>query len=267
MGPAEARHHPVKRLGQNFLVDLSIAARIVSLAGLGRKDTVLEPGAGYGTLTRLLQREAGRVLAVEKDRNLASRLRTLFAGDGSVEVIEGDVLRAHLPSFNKVVGTPPYYISSKLVLFLARSKFETAHLVFQKEFGERLAAGPGRRDYGRISITAQHRLRIEMLMPIPRTAFRPTPKVDSVLARFEPKNPDPRVDMKMFDEVVRGIFTQRRRLLKGALLHFLKAKLGTDKARIVLEKLAIPDLRVYEMSIGQLEELVRQLTDALETLA
>ncbi len=264
MGPADRSYRPSKRLGQHFLKDPSIANRIVSAAHLSREDTVLEPGAGLGVLTQLLEKQAGLVIAVEKDPRLAASLRRNFTGSRSVEILEGDVLRILLPPFNRVVGTPPYYISSKLVLFLQESKFTNAHLVFQKEFGERLLAQPGTRDYGRLSITAQRMLKIETLLEIPRVAFEPRPKVDSLLVALEPKPYRLDVDREVFDEFVRGIYTQRRRLLRGALLHFLKLKFGPGRARALLDILKIPDSRVYELSISQLEEIAMQLTDALD---
>ncbi len=180
-----------------------------------------------------------------------------------MEVVEGDVLKVALPPFSRVVGTPPYYISSKLVLFLLGSRFKNAYLVFQREFGERLLALPGTPDYGRLSITAQRMLRIETLMDISRVAFEPKPKIDSVLLALEPRPYRLDVDRKVFDEIVRGIFTQRRRLVRGALLHFLKLKFGPGKARELFNTLRIPESRVYELSITQLEEIAVQLTGTL----
>jgi 16S rRNA (adenine1518-N6/adenine1519-N6)-dimethyltransferase len=252
-------HRRVKRLGQNFLSNLEVAEQIVSSANISRNDTVLEPGAGLGVLTRLLEKRAGRVIAVEKDGRLAAKLRRAFYASRSVEVIEGDVLKVKLPVFNKVVGTPPYYISSKLILFLQDSSFAMAHLVFQKEFAARLQARPGTPDYGRLSVTAQRHLTIRSLLEISRESFEPMPKVDSVLLSIEPKAYRTDVDAKVLDDMVRAIFTQRRRLVRGALLHFLKLKMGPEKARTVLSRLSVPSSRVYELSIEDLEELALQL--------
>ncbi len=259
------RPRPVKRLGQNFLKDSSISSRIVSSANLTIQDTVLEPGSGYGNLTRMLLNHAGHVIAVEKDPSLAAHLRRIFAGQSSLEVVEGDILKVRLPTFNKVVGTPPYYISSKLILFLIKSHFESATIVLQKEFGYRLTAPPGTRDYGRLSVSAQRNLEILTLMDIPRTAFDPKPKVDSVLIALKPRIPRSEVDTETFDEMVRGVFTQRRRLFRGALTHFLKLRLGTTNARALVKALELPDLRVYELSISQLEDVSIQLTNRFKT--
>ncbi len=223
-----APHHPSKKLGQHFLKDLEIAHAIVSAANLDGIDSVLEPGAGHGVITRLLEAKASHVIAVEKDRRLVAELRKEFSKSPSVEIIEGDVLKTRLPAFNKVVGTPPYNISSKLVLLLQGSHFTKAHLVFQKEFAERLK-----------------------------------PKIDSVLVSFEPKPYSTDADAMILTDMVRGIFTQRRRLVRGALLHFLKLKLGREHARNIVASLNLPASRVYELSIRELEEIAIQLKPLL----
>ena len=255
-------HRPSKRLGQNFLVDDKTALEIVSSADLTQSDTVLEPGSGYGTLTRLLEKEAGKVIAVEKDPRLANRLQESFKNHTKVVIVKGDVLRTPLPFFNKVVGTPPYYLSSKLLLFLTNRKFDEACLVFQKEFGERLMAEPGSSEYGRLTVTAQRSLHVERVGDIPRTVFRPRPKVDSVLLKLTQKKARS-LDETLFQELVRGIFTQRRRLLRGALTHFLRLKLGRNMGKSIVEKMPIPDMRVYQLNVEQLENLCLQLSTAL----
>jgi 16S rRNA (adenine1518-N6/adenine1519-N6)-dimethyltransferase len=254
----------VKRLGQNFLANKHTASKIVSTAELTKTDTVLEPGAGYGTLTHFLEGQAGRVLAVEKDLRLAAHLRKEFERSPTVSVIEGDVLKIPLPQFNKVVGTPPYVLSSKLILFLANRKFELASLVLQKEFGERLLAEAGTSEYGRLSIAAQRFLTIRPIMNIPATAFRPRPKVDSILLRISPNKVNPAVNEELFEELVRGLFNQRRRVVRSSLQHYLSKKIGREKARASLEGITLPDKRVYQLTISDLEELCHQLSKTLE---
>jgi 16S rRNA (adenine1518-N6/adenine1519-N6)-dimethyltransferase len=258
-------YRPLKRLGQNFLADKRVALRVVSTAELTTTDTVLEPGAGYGTLTHLIEKQAGHVLAVEKDRRLVSNLRNEFEHSPTVSVIEGDVLEIALPPFNKVVGTPPYVLSSKLILFLTRKKFEVASLVFQKEFGERLLAEAGTAEYGRLSITARRSLTIRPIMNIPFTAFRPRPKVDSILLRISPNNVNTAVNEELFEELVRGLFNQRRRVVRSSFLHFLSKKIGREEARSVLEAMILPEKRVYQLTISDLEDLCQQVSKALES--
>jgi len=258
-------YRPLKRLGQNFLANKHIASRVVSVAELTNTDTVLEPGAGYGTLTRLLENQAGRVLAVEKDRRLAAHLRKEFERSPTVSVIEGDVLKIPLPSFNKIVGTPPYVLSSKLILFLKKKKFELASLVLQKEFGERLLAEAGTADYGRLSITAQRSLTIRPIMNIPAAAFRPRPKVDSILLRISPNKINTAVNEELFEELVRGLFNQRRRVVRSSFLHFLSKKIGREKARETLKEMTLPEKRVFQLTIGDLEALCQQLSNTPES--
>jgi len=257
-------HRPSKRLGQNFLLDRNIASDIVSSIYPTESDIVLEPGPGHGTLTRLLQKKAGKVIAVEKDPVLVRELTEAFASDSNVVILEGDILKINLlPNFNKVVSTPPYYLSSKLALFLSKTEFDIAGVVFQKEFGERLLAEPGTREYGRLTVAVRRRLKIEKVRGISRTAFQPRPKVDSILLRMTPQSRFRQLNEPLFEEVVRGVFTQRRRLARGALLHFLTKKLGRENGRKIMSEVAVPDARVFQLSIAQLEELSEQLAPRL----
>ena len=257
-------HRPSKRLGQNFLLDQNIASDIVSSIHPTESDTVLEPGPGHGTLTRLLQKKAGKVIAVEKDPSLVRELTETFRDYPNVVIIEGDILKTNpLPDFNKVVSTPPYYLSSKLALFLSKTKFDIAAVVFQKEFGERLLAEPGTREYGRLTVSVRRRLSIEKIRQISRTAFQPRPKVDSILLRMTPQPSFRQLDELLFEEVVRGVFNQRRRLVRSALLHFLTKKLGRENGRKIMSEIAIPDARVFQLSIAQLEDLSEQLAPRL----
>jgi 16S rRNA (adenine1518-N6/adenine1519-N6)-dimethyltransferase len=257
---------PSKRLGQNFLLDQTIASDIVSSIDPTESDTVLEPGPGHGTLTRLLQKKAGRVIAVEKDPVLVRELAETFRDYPNIVIIEGDILKTNpLPHFNKVVSTPPYYLSSKLALFLSKTKFDAAGVVFQKEFGERLLAEPGTREYGRLTVSVRRRLRIEKIREISRTAFGPRPKVDSILLRMTPMQNLRELNEQSFEEVVRGVFTQRRRLIRSALAHFLTKKLGRESARKIMGEIALSDARVFQLSIAQLEDLSEQLAPRLNS--
>jgi 16S rRNA (adenine1518-N6/adenine1519-N6)-dimethyltransferase len=250
------QHRASKRLGQNFLVQPGIAEEIVESITPGPADIVLEPGPGHGTLTRLLLNKAGRVVVVEKDPVLVRELTEKFRNNPNLTILEGDILKMgeSLPGFNKLASTPPYYISSKLTLLLTNKSFDVAGIVFQKEFAERLLAGPGTSDYGRLTVMARRKLSVEKIRDISRSAFSPRPKVDSTLLRFKPKHVA-EIDEPLFEDMVRGIFTQRRRLLKGALTHFLALKYGRGMGKDLVKRMTIPDARVYQLSIDQLESL------------
>jgi len=254
-------HRPSKRLGQNFLLDHGIAEQIVSSISPGSSDTVLEPGPGHGTLTRLLIEKAGRVIAIEKDPRLVNELRDTFRNHPNLTIVEGDVLKMgdSLPAFNKLASTPPYYISSKLTLLLTKKTFDIAAVVFQKEFGERLLAEPGTANYGRLTVMARRKLDVEKIRDISKVMFSPRPKVDSSFLRLTPRQPITELDEVLLEELVRGIFTQRRRLLKSALAHFLGLKYGREVGKDLLGRLSLPDARVYQLSIAQLENLSLQL--------
>ena len=174
-------------------------------------------------------------------------------------------MKIPLPSFNKIVGTPPYVLSSKLILFLKKKKFELASLVLQKEFGERLLAEAGTADYGRLSITAQRSLTIRPIMNIPAAAFRPRPKVDSILLRISPNKINTAVNEELFEELVRGLFNQRRRVVRSSFLHFLSKKIGREKARETLKEMTLPEKRVFQLTIGDLEALCQQLSNTPES--
>ena len=254
-------YHPSKRLGQNFLATPSIAEEVVSSIAPGPSDTVLEPGPGHGALTRLLVKSAGRVIAIEKDPLLVDELRESFRDQPNLTIIPGDILKMgeNLPSFSKLVSTPPYYLSSNLTLLLASKKFDVAAVVFQKEFGERLLAEPGTAEYGRLTVMTRRKLEVVKTRDISRRSFRPVPRVDSVLLRITPKQHVAELDEMVFAELVRGVFTQRRRLLKSALAHYLRLKYGRAKGMAVLSRLSLSDNRVYQLTIGELENLSLQL--------
>ncbi|MDH5793789.1 MAG: methyltransferase, partial [Candidatus Bathyarchaeota archaeon] len=131
------RIFPNKLLGQNFMVESSILQSMVNYASLNQNDVILDIGAGLGFLTRFLSNKCKSVLAVESDAQLVKILREQLKDLPSVEIIEGDVLKARIPQFNKVVSIPPYHISSRLLLWLFSKNFDCAVLIFQKEFANR----------------------------------------------------------------------------------------------------------------------------------
>ena len=127
-------------------------------------------------------------------------------------VVQGDILRVDLPSFDKVVSSPPYTISSGLLFFLLARKFRSATMTFQKEFAERLVAKPGTRDYGRLTVMLQHAASAQLFDFVPRTAFRPVPKVDSFMVQIVPKKQRPDMNRELFSRMVKALFSQRRRI-------------------------------------------------------
>jgi len=211
--------HLKERLGQNFIVDEGAVERQIQYAKLCRDDTVIEFGAGLGTLTKVLIENSGKVIAVEKDSLLAKILRDRFT-QKNLEVIEGDALKITWPSFNKTVSNIPYSISSPLTFRILKSDFEVAILTYQKEFAERLVAKPGTPDYSRLSIATYYYADAEILEVLPPKSFYPPPKVDSAVVKLTPKIKKPfSVDEDFFLNTLRGLFVHKKKTVKNALYH------------------------------------------------
>jgi len=246
------------------MTDSALLQRMISYAALNNEDVVLEVGAGFGFLTRLLSQRCKKVVAVEVDSKLIQVLREQFQGVGNIELIEGDVLKASIPSFNKVVSTPPYSISSPLLFWLLGKPLDTAVLTFQKEFAERLAAPVGSKDYSRLTVTTYYWADVELLDYVPRTAFYPPPDVDSIVARLKPRPKPPfRVkDEQAFFELVQTVFTQRNKKLRNAiLLFFQKRGIAKEKAQELADSLTFHDRRVRELAPEDFGALTNEIIE------
>jgi 16S rRNA (adenine1518-N6/adenine1519-N6)-dimethyltransferase len=248
----ERRIVPNRLLGQNFMIETSIFPLLSDYASLDKADVVLDAGAGFGFLTRFLANNCKAVIAVEKDPHVAEVLREQLRGAANVTVIEGDVLKAALPEFNKVVSIPPYYLSSRLVTWLLELKIECAVLILQREFAGRLVAAVGSEDYGWLTIVACHTAEVELLDAVPKSIFYPPPEVDSVIVRLTPWKAVPFEvkDAAFFRRLVRWLFTQRNKKLCNALPPFIKSTLKTSKEDAEKLACAFPfcDKRVRELS-------------------
>ncbi|HEY5861613.1 MAG TPA: 16S rRNA (adenine(1518)-N(6)/adenine(1519)-N(6))-dimethyltransferase RsmA [Casimicrobiaceae bacterium] len=216
-------HQPRKRFGQNFLADPHYVSRILDAVAPREGDNVVEIGPGLAALTVGLIERAGRITAIELDRDLAERLRTNFT-PAQLTLHEGDALDfdfATLGDEQRIVGNLPYNISTPLLFHLMgyASRLRDVHVMLQKEVVARMAAAPGTADYGRLSVMLQVKFRVTRLFVIPPGAFRPAPKVDSAFVRLVPLGADaPRVaDYALFGRIVASAFGQRRKTLRNAL--------------------------------------------------
>jgi 16S rRNA (adenine1518-N6/adenine1519-N6)-dimethyltransferase len=209
---------PKESLGQRFIVDEEVIGRQVRYAGLTGRDTVLEIGAGIGTLTKALLEKAKKVYVVEKDPAMIKVLEERFR-EGELEILRGDVLKMELPRFHKTVSNIPYSISSPLTFKLLRRGFERAVLTYQKEFAERMTAKPGTREYSRLSVATYYYAEAEVLEVLPPEAFYPKPKVDSAILRLTPKDRPFKVNEKLFFKMLRGLFIHRGKTVKNAMQH------------------------------------------------
>ncbi len=221
---------PDPRSDQHFLIDDRVLYRLPTYLpeswerggeSQGPEDEghILEIGAGTGALTdRLLA--AGRVTAVERDPRLAAFLREEFADEcdaGRLTVVEGDALEVALPAFDASVSNLPYGASSEF-LFRLLPRRRPLVLTVQAEFADRMAAEPGEEDYGRLSVTAGHYADVAVVERVPPTAFEPEPAVESAVVRTTPREPTYAVpDEDRFLDLVRAVFTQRRKTLRNAV--------------------------------------------------
>lgn len=230
-----------KKKGQSQLVDEEVLENIVDHGNIGKSDVILEIGPGIGNLTVFLTENAGQVIAIERDERLAKILRERIGDSENLEVINGDFLEVELPEFDKVISNLPYSISSPVTFKLLKHKFDLGVLMYQKEFAQRLAASPGSTDYGRLTVNAYYKTRVELLDEIPSSAFVPQPKVDSQLVRLEPRAPPFEVkDEDLFSRVVRAAFQHRRQKLRNAFYHsfreiFPEVDFSKDKQREIID--------------------------------
>lgn len=239
-----------KRLGQHMMVSRKWLRVIADLLEIGDCDEVVELGAGTGNLSEeLFLRKPRRLILVEKDAELVKVLRSRFKGREGVEIVRGDI-RDFLPiSTDKIASNPPYYLSSQILLGLARSKFRRAVLTFQKEFAERLIAEPGTENYGSLSVIASLLLNVRLVATIGRSAFSPPPAVDSAVILMEPKEDELRDHILRYCKL---IFSRRKRELKNVL----KPLLGNR-----VSSLPYSSIRPYHLTPEQVREVIAWLRE------
>jgi len=257
---------PRKRLGQNFLVDDEILHRMISYASLS-DDVVLEIGAGLGFLTEQLAENAKQVIAVEIDPTLVGILKDRLRNYKNITILQGDVMKISVPSFDKVVSTPPYSISSPLLFWLLEKDFKRAVLTFQEEFARRLAASAGSKDYGRLTVATYYRAEVELLDSVPREMFWPPPEVNSAIVRLRPREPPFFVkDEVVFFEVVQVLFTQKNKKLRNAIIPFFsKFRIPRKKALELADALPFHYRRARELMPEEIgltaNELVKRMRE------
>lgn len=240
---AEAHSRPRHQFGQNFMIDQNLVRMVAEAGKLEPSDCAIEIGPGTGTLTGELLERAGRVVAVEIDRDLAALLRKSFADKPRFKLIEGDALAGkhdlspalvmaihevrqsgmHI----KLVANLPYNIASPLVIEMLIEGVELLAFTVQKEVAQRLAAAPGTREYGPLTVMAQMLSHVELLRTLPPQAFWPMPKIDSSLVRMT-QNDRLGPIAKDFGRFVHALFSFRRKTLRRAL-----AQAGHDADRIL----------------------------------
>jgi 16S rRNA (adenine1518-N6/adenine1519-N6)-dimethyltransferase len=223
------RHLARKRFGQHFLTDGAVISAIVDAIDPHPGEPLVEIGPGLGALTTPLVARCGRITVIEFDRDLAARLRRR----SELEVVEADVLSVDFAALAqrlgarlRVVGNLPYNISTPILFHLLGSVEHVVdqHFMLQREVVERMAAAPGGKDYGRLSVMLQWRYQIESVLQVRPEAFEPPPRVDSAVVRMRPLAPQPGVDARLLGEVVTVAFSQRRKLLRHTLGRWLEQR-------------------------------------------
>ena len=219
---------PKKRFGQHFLVDPGVIDAIVRAVAPRPGEALIEIGPGRGAITMPLLERCGALRVIELDRDLAARLRRT----PGLEVLQADVLRVDFAALGvaagegrklRIVGNLPYNISTPILFHLLQSVEHVAdqHVMLQKEVVDRMAAAPGRKDYGRLSVMLQWRYDIEPLIEVGPEAFDPPPRVDSAVVRMTPKPAAEGVDPTLLGELVTVAFSQRRKILRATLGRWL----------------------------------------------
>jgi 16S rRNA (adenine1518-N6/adenine1519-N6)-dimethyltransferase len=252
---------PKKHYGQHFLHERGIVERIVAAIAPRPGDRIIEIGPGEGALTLPLLDAARTLTAIELDADLIEPLRAAAQARGELTIIHADVLDVDLTALAgggklRLVGNLPYYVSSPILFHCLQHARAIADMVFmlQKEVVERMAAAPGSKTYGRLSVMLQLACKVEPLLRVPPGAFRPPPQVDSAVVRLVPHATplDADVDHAGVEAIVRAAFGQRRKTLSNALSGLLDPE--TIRAAGI-----DPRARAETVSPAQYVQLARQL--------
>jgi 16S rRNA (adenine1518-N6/adenine1519-N6)-dimethyltransferase len=254
-------HRARKRFGQNFLVDDTYISRILDAVRPAAGQCIIEIGPGQAALTRPLAASGARLHLLEIDRDLAAVLRERFAASANVSVHEGDALETDFAALTgarrfRLVGNLPYNISTPLLFHVLRwsGLIEDMHFMLQKEVVDRIAAEPGGKSWGRLSVMVRYHCAVTRLFDVPPEAFRPSPRVTSSVVRLVPHDAPPvRIpDPVQFERLVATAFAQRRKTLRNSLRGVIDAA-GIEASGID------PGARPETLSLAQFAALARTL--------
>lgn len=265
-----------KKFGQNFLIDGHVLDKIIAGAGVTKDDMVLEIGPGIGTMTQYLAEAAGKVVAVEIDRNLLPILQETLADYDNVKVIHADVLSLDLEKLVqeenggrpiKVVANLPYYITTPIIMALFEQHVPLANVtvMVQKEVAARMKSGPGSKDYGALSLAVQYYAEPYIVANVPCNCFMPRPNVDSAVIRLT-RYEEPPVqvkDEKMLFKIIRASFNQRRKTLQNGLNNSSELIFTKDQiAAAIAEAGFSPSVRGEALTLEQFAKLTDILLKA-----
>jgi 16S rRNA (adenine1518-N6/adenine1519-N6)-dimethyltransferase len=260
-----------QKLGQHFLIKGSVLERIARATCPTPTDLVIEIGPGYGALTERLLKRAARVVAVELDPYLAGRLRAKFGDEERLEIVEGDVLKTDLGQWGRapIAGNLPYYITSPILEKAARLEPPRAVFLIQKEVAARLAARPGSRDYGFLTVHTAAFADVRLLFEVKPGAFHPPPKVDSAVVLLGPRKEELAVgDRESFLRFAGHCFRHKRKTIRNNLSEFYGKEVdawpeaGLRAEQISLEGLADMYRRLPPGATGQAANGLRNGPDS-----
>ena len=239
-----------KKFGQNFLIDTHVLDKIIRAAGITKDDMVLEIGPGIGTMTQYLAEAAGKVTAVEIDKNLIPILEDTLSEYDNVTIINEDVLKLDIRRLAddenqgrpiKVVANLPYYITTPIImgLFENHVPMESITVMVQKEVADRMQTGPGSKDYGALSLAVQYYAEPYIVANVPPNCFMPRPRVGSAVIRLTcHKQPPVEVkDEKLMFDIIRASFNQRRKTLANGLKNSDKLKYSREEIEEAIQSL------------------------------
>lgn len=262
-----------KKFGQNFLIDTSVLERIMEAADITKEDCVLEIGPGIGTMTQYLAERAGKVFAVEIDKNLIPILGETLAEYDNVTVINEDILKVDIEKIVqeenggkpiKVVANLPYYITTPIIMGLFESKvpLQSITIMVQKEVADRMQEAPGTKEYGALSLAVQYYAKPEIVANVPPNCFMPRPSVGSAVIKLTRYEHPPVVveDEKLMFQIIRASFNQRRKTLVNGLSNASFLQVGKEEILQALEQMGQPpSVRGETFSLQQFAELTNFL--------
>ena len=262
---------PLKRLGENYLIDANIKDKIIAEAAVKDTDTIIEIGPGLGALTIDLASSGANVYAVEKDKKAYSILKGLVGNDfPNLKLFNADILKFDLKAISgigklKVVGNLPYYITTPIIEYLInnRKSIKSILITVQKEVANRLLAAVGSDSYSSISCFIQYYTKPRYIHTIRRTSFYPVPEVDSSLIGLEVLEMSPRVnvgDEELFFRLIRGAFNQRRKAILNSLSRDAVLGISKEKLSKVLKEVGIdPAARPEKIGLSAFARLANSL--------
>lgn len=258
-----------KKFGQNFLIDTHVLDKIIQSANITKDDMVLEIGPGIGTMTQYLAQAAGKVIAVEIDKNLIPILEDTLSGYDNVRVINEDVLKLDLKKLAdeenngkpvKVVANLPYYITTPIIMGLFENHIPATSItvMVQKEVAERMQAGPGGKDYGALSLAVQYYAEPYIVANVPPNCFMPRPNVGSAVIRLM-RHTEPKIvvkDEKFMFKLIRASFNQRRKILQNGINNSAELSISKDAVVEALRKMGLSEsIRGEALTLAQFAEL------------